>query len=721
MDKGGDSDTGNASVEKRRRRTRSSETPAPAVEPDGLAGACAGTLEKAPCVRELELVSDPCVPRLLEIPNRVKSHKRGAGGKMESGGRGSADGGEFQEDGSEKYPMPWIKEVDAICEGFGVLPEYRPVVEMFFCLGTLPRLAELERELSGFGHCEGHLDVYAAFLNVSRNEFAGLLAPGNPLGQCGLIVRSSHDDWPVSLSEPMLTFFARRGWTPAKFERFVRGEPLKTSLRPKDFAFCKDYGIVRDLLKGALAGKCPGIHVFIYGCPGSGKTELAKVLCKDIGASLFNVAESPCGDSDCLGLCALNRGMRLAANRGNTVLLAENAGEFFSEYPYFRSLRDKVAGRVQKGIVEGVLKNNPVSVIWTDCSAKWLKGSGQVLRYMPMQNFDFLSNFALIVNLKSVSTQNRGEVIRKIAKQENIALTKIQWEYLRKKSKALKPTLGMIRRAMKNARIACDPDMAAETLGSFREFVVPSSEMSRKTGFPSAPPENFNLNDFSIDLLNPSQDLKVLADRLSNEKSLHKFSMCLYGAPGTGKSYYAYYLAERLGMKVLQKRASDLLGRYIGDTEKRIAMAFAEARDEKKMLVFNEADSLLRNRMYARYNWEVSQVNEMLTQMDVHPFPFVCTTNLMEDIDEASLRRFTFKVSYGYMKLSQIPLAFQHFFGFKIEGDYSDLTELAPSDFVTVRDVAKAFGVADNPLDLVSLLRTEQANKGSQIRMGFNK
>ena len=106
------------------------------------------------------------------------------------------------------------------------------------------------------------------------------------------------------------------------------------------------------------------------------------------------------------------------------------------------------------------------------------------------------------------------------------------------------------------------------------------------------------------------------------------------------------------------KRASDLISCWIGETEKNIAAAFAEAQDTGSFLVFDEADSLLADRRFAQRNWEVSQVNEMLTWMESHPLPFACTTNFGEHLDAATLRRFVFKVALDYLSSAQVGAAF---------------------------------------------------------------
>ena len=64
------------------------------------------------------------------------------------------------------------------------------------------------------------------------------------------------------------------------------------------------------------------------------------------------------------------------------------------------------------------------------------------------------------------------------------------------------------------------------------------------------------------------------------------------------------------------------------------------------MLLLDEADSFLRSRRLAERNYEVTEVNEMLQGMERFAGIFICTTNLFDDLDEAALRRFTFKIRF---------------------------------------------------------------------------
>jgi SpoVK/Ycf46/Vps4 family AAA+-type ATPase len=80
---------------------------------------------------------------------------------------------------------------------------------------------------------------------------------------------------------------------------------------------------------------------------------------------------------------------------------------------------------------------------------------------------------------------------------------------------------------------------------------------------------------------------------------------------------------------------------------------FEEAASENAVLLLDEADSFLRSRRLAERNYEVTEVNEMLQGMERNACVFICTTNLFEELDEAALRRFTFKIRFLPMTAEQ--------------------------------------------------------------------
>ena len=154
------------------------------------------------------------------------------------------------------------------------------------------------------------------------------------------------------------------------------------------------------------------------------------------------------------------------------------------------------------------------------------------------------------------------------------------------------------------------------------------------------------LGTYVIDALNASINLRALSERLATWQtgSAGGITLCLYGPPGTGKTAYVRYLARQLGRRVLVRRPSDILDCYVGGTEQRIAQAFEDALVDDAILVFDEVDSLLRDRGDAERSWEVTQVNEFLQQLEAFRGICACTTNRWEGLDPAVMRRFTFKM-----------------------------------------------------------------------------
>jgi SpoVK/Ycf46/Vps4 family AAA+-type ATPase len=214
-----------------------------------------------------------------------------------------------------------------------------------------------------------------------------------------------------------------------------------------------------------------------------------------------------------------------------------------------------------------------------------------------------------------------------------------------------------------------------------------------------------------------ADDLDVLCARLARPGAPRAWSLCLSGPPGTGKSAFAHYLAAQLALPVLQKRASDLLSMWVGGSEKAIAAAFAEARAEGAMLLIDEVEALLFDRGAAMRAFEVSQVDEMLTWMERHPLPFVCTTNLPERLDSAVPRRFTLKLRFGALDSARAALAFRRILGGVPPGALPE--GLTPADFAVVRRKADLLGEL-RPTVLAEWLAEERAARGSaRAPIGF--
>lgn len=165
-------------------------------------------------------------------------------------------------------------------------------------------------------------------------------------------------------------------------------------------------------------------------------------------------------------------------------------------------------------------------------------------------------------------------------------------------------------------------------------------------------------SSYDLSVLNtsiPAQEIVEMVQKaiVNDRKSQGKekgIRILFYGLSGSGKTNLAHYIAESLGKGLITKNASDILGMFVGESEKNIAKAFEEATKQKKILLFDEVDSFFRERSYASQSWEITLVNEFLTQMEKFDGIVICTTNLRNIMDKAMQRRFHIMVEFKALK-----------------------------------------------------------------------
>ena len=475
------------------------------------------------------------------------------------------------------------------------------------------------------------------------------------------------------------------------FERLL-GPAIPPTLPWDAFAHLRQQAVVAaDVLRAALAGREAGIHLLLYGPPGTGKTSFAATLAGHVGAQLRPVAEHDAhGGEPNRGerLSALRMGARLAPR--NEVLLFDEAEDLF-----LHSAQAGDGPTASRVYMHRFLERSAAPVIWT---ANGIGALGPAV----------LRRMTLCLELKVPDVATRTRLWRGLAGAESVALADAEAADL---ARLVPVAPALAASALRAARLAGG---GAQTVRVAVEGV-----MRAMTGGPLPPAPDMG-GAYDPALVNADQDLAALAAGLLRPGAARAVSFLLSGPPGTGKSAWVRHLAAQLGLEVLQKRGSDLFDRFVGGTEARIAAAFAEAREAGAFLVFDEADSLLAERGDAVRNWEVSQVNEMLTWMEAHPLPFACTTNLADRLDRASLRRFLVKVRFGWMDAGQARRAFERFFGMVPPAGLDVLTTLTPADFTLVLRRVAVTGEGADATALVRTLAAEcEGRFAGRSRMGF--
>ncbi|MCK5797901.1 MAG: ATP-binding protein, partial [Deltaproteobacteria bacterium] len=187
-----------------------------------------------------------------------------------------------------------------------------------------------------------------------------------------------------------------------------------------------------------------------------------------------------------------------------------------------------------------------------------------------------------------------------------------------------------------------------------------------------------------------------LAGRSTREPVIGS-NLLFFGPPGTGKSELARYLANELERPLIAKRASEVVSKWVGDTERNLAAAFREAEGEEGLLVLDEVDTLLYRREDAIRSWEISATNELLTQLERFSGIVVATTNRLDGLDPAALRRFQLKVGFDYLTNEGKVILFEKMlvplcrdpFGDAERARLADIGPLTPGDFAVVATQAR--------------------------------
>ncbi len=391
---------------------------------------------------------------------------------------------------------------------------------------------------------------------------------------------------------------------------------------------------ITSYLRQVMLKKESGVNILLYGAPGGGKTEFVRMIAKQLKMTLFEVAQAAQDDSPISAnkrLQSFTLSQEILTQKDNTLLVFDEVEEVFSSAPSFDDGGEdsgSSSGR-SKCWMNTLLEQNPVPAFWI---------TNQV------SNMDdaYLRRFDYHLEVKSPPRLVRLKIVEQYTK--SLPVTQA-WKNSIADNENVMPAV--IERAQKvvKAMLSQQPSMSAEK--AMTQIMANTLQaMGKNNVFPITAT---NI-DYRLEVVNANCNLHDLAKGLMENPEAR---LCLYGPPGTGKTAFAHHLAQLLDKPLLTKRGSDIVSPYVGLTERNMAKMFKNAQAEGAVLLLDEADSFLRDRTDARNSWEVTAVNEMLTQMESYNGIFVASTNLINNLDSASLRRFDLKIEFGYMKPGQ--------------------------------------------------------------------
>ncbi|MGK6308882.1 ATP-binding protein [Variovorax sp. DT-64] len=594
--------------------------------------------------------------------------------------------------------------------------------------GTLARYQRDLRSLLVEFKVNNAPEAYAAIAEVAgvdASDVGEALRAGSRLERIGLVENliSEHNITDLAdlmkVSEKLPPVLMREYRDHNELMAVFTRPSAKSALVVQDFSFVQeDAQMLITLLSAAVARKEPGVNVLLYGPPGTGKTELAKVVAQAAGLELFEV-EYADRDGNSLSGRDRYRSLQIAQvflkGSAQAALLFDEVEDVFppisTEAAQLMARAEQIpasaSGSVSgKAWVNQILESNAVPTIWV---------TNRIEQIDPA----FRRRFAYHLELKSPPPGAREQLVRKTL--EGAAVSDAFAAKLAAR-KGLTPA--QIRTAVRFAGLAMSEGTSIESLIE-RQLRNADLALGTQGGLGA----RRSVTTYDLDMLNVESRFEIprIVEAL---KVRGHGTLCFYGAPGTGKTALAEHMARAIGRPLIIKQASDLMSKYVGETEQNMAAMFKEAEAEEAILLLDEADSFLQDRRGAQRTYEVTEVNEMLQGMERFDGIFVCTTNLLDRLDQAALRRFTFKIKF--MPLT--PVQRERMFLIEaLGGDAAGLTserqqrlarlpQLCPGDFAAVKRQTDILGVAFSADEFLDQLEAEHRIK-PEVResrgMGF--
>ncbi|MEY4654135.1 MAG: hypothetical protein RI884_2716 [Pseudomonadota bacterium] len=558
--------------------------------------------------------------------------------------------------------------------------------------GTLARYQRDLRSLLVEFKVNNAPEAYAAIAEiagVNAAEVGEALRAGSRLERIGLVENliSEHNITDLAdlmkVSEKLPPVLMREYRDQAELMAVFTRPCAKSALGLVDFSFVKeDAQVLCALLRNAVARKEPGVNVLLYGPPGTGKTELAKVAAQAAGLELFEV-EYADRDGHSLSGRDRYRSLQIAQvflkGSANAALLFDEVEDVFppisSEAAQFMARAEQgmapASGSVSgKAWVNQILESNTVPTIWV---------TNRIEQIDPA----FRRRFAYHLELKSPPPGARESLVRKTL--EGVVVSDAFVARLTER-KGLTPA--QIRTAVRFAGLAQEDPSGTERLIE-RQLRNADQALGQHHSEPGQRPR---VTTYDLDMLHVESRFEVPRIVQALQSRGHG-TLCFYGPPGTGKTALAEHVAHALERPLQVKQASDLMSKFVGETEQNMAAMFREAEAEQAVLLLDEADSFLQDRRGAQRTYEVTEVNEMLQGMERFNGVFICTTNLFDRLDPAALRRFTFKIHFKPLTAAQRE---RMFVVEALQGDGARLTpplaarlkkleQLCPGDFAAVK------------------------------------
>ena len=600
--------------------------------------------------------------------------------------------------------------------------EMEILLAIFFSATSYLELGDFD---PGRFHEDEKISTLARMVGKLDVEVADLLNEKNNIGKFGLLDRDAELDstFLSYLSGISSKVLSEKFWTK------YTGEVLPWNFHGK---LAEKHGSV---LKRMIQAKAPetGISVLLYGVAGSGKTSFAASLANDLGKELYFIAQND-DDNRCMSYTPAFRYAALAVAQKQLdpekcILVVDECDKMVENCSLGGGVLsflgiEPAGGRdgEAKGQLNTVIDQNRHTMLWI-CNSKQ-----NAIDPSSRRRFDYSIFFD---ELSPGTRKHIWENALKFHRCEG----KLSEEFLHRISSRYPVNPGGISVAVKNAAMLCRQNADTDFSREVMTFLKAHCSL---LGIQKSPEDKLEpARDYSLDGLNIKSGIKLprlievckrflkTMENFQENRDQPRMNLLLFGVPGAGKTEFVKYLARQLDKPLCVKNAGNLLSCYVGETEERINSAFAEAEANGEILFIDEGDSLLSSRERARENWEVSQVNTLLSEMERFRGIFIVGTNLIQRLDQAALRRFSFRLHFDYLTSEGKEIFYRMYFKplrmpeltESEKKSLHEIDQMTPSDFRNVRQ--QFFYLEDSELtnaEIIEALSAEVASRTSGSR-----
>ncbi|MGV8960122.1 MAG: AAA family ATPase [Stenotrophomonas sp.] len=576
------------------------------------------------------------------------------------------------------------------------------ILEFATCLHHEP-LLDAACDLLGRPQAVKIPKILATILGLSEAAVRNALAPQALLVKSGLVSISNYDGKLSNKLELISMDFAGQMFIPERNPtHLLRGAIAKAGkghLKLGDYPHIQPWlSIALPYLRHATAHAKKGVNLLIHGKPGTGKTQLARTLAKAVACELFEVAhENSDGD-------AITGEKRLRAFRTAQCFLSKRRALMIFDEVEDVFDNGMILSDTPKARINSMLEENPVPTLWLSNNIRGMDPA-------------FIRRFDMVFELPIPPQQQRAKILRLHCKGM------LDEAHIARIAEFDQLAPAVVTRASQVVRAIRD-DIGKENTASTIQRLIDNTLLAQGLPVLAQGAADRLPEVYDPAFIHADTNLGEVATGLRASRSGR---LCLYGPPGTGKTAYGRWLARQLDMPLLVKRASDLMSPYVGESEQNIAAAFLQAEQTDALLLIDEVDSFLQDRRNAQRSWEVSLVNEMLTRMESFPGVFIASTNLLDNLDQAALRRFDLKAKFDFLRQEQAwELLCRHCAHLRLpppdmslQVTLKKLDRLTPGDYSAVARQHR-FRPLATPAMLVAALQAECAVKEHTSRpIGF--